>query len=134
MRTIAIRTPSGYRSIRLERPMRNVEEFEAAYAMPAKVADLLRHGDIIEIDGAFTEASFNAEDSRQHHDLEGMMTDMPDGIRDLSLYDAVGCVPDEIAGWNLLATEDAVLAVERDEEGAWIHLTIGTRLPVAIAA
>ena len=134
MRTIAIRTPSGYRSVTLERDMRNVEEFETAYAMPAKVADLLRYGDIIEINGAFTEASFNAAEAREHADLEGMITDLAGDIRNLSLYDAVGCVPGEIAGWNLLATDDAVLTIERNGNGPWIHLVVGERMPVAIAA
>lgn len=134
MRTIAIRTPSGYRSVTLEKEMRNVEEFESANAMPAKVTDLLRHGDIIEIDGAFTEASFNAAAERQHDDLEGMMTDLADGIGHLSLYDAVGCAPDEIASWNLLATDEAALTVERDGIGPWIHLVVGAQMTVAIAA
>lgn len=134
MRIIAIRTPSGYRSVTLEREMRNVEEFENANAMPAKVADLLRYGDIIEIDGAFTEASFNVAQAREHADLEGMMTDLAEDIRNLTLYDAVGCVPGEIAGWNLLATDDAFLAMERDGNAPWIHLVVGAETPVAIAA
>lgn len=134
MRTIAIRTPAGYRSVTLERAIRNVEEFEIAYAMPAKVADLLRYGDIIEINGAFTEASFNADNAREHDDLEGMMTHLADSIRNLSLYDAVGCVPDEVAGWNLLATDEALLTVERDGDSPWIHLVVGAQMPVAIAA
>ena len=134
MRTIAIRTPSGYRSVTLEREMRNVEEFESANAIPAKVAGLLRFGDIIEIDGAFTESSFNAAEAREYDDLEGMMTALPENIRNLTLYDAVGCIPDEIAGWNLLATDDAVLTVERNGNGPWIHLVAGPQAPVAIAA
>lgn len=134
MRTIAIRTPSGYRSVTLEREIRDDEEFENANAMPAKVADLLRYGDIIEIDGAFTEASSNAAEAREHADLEGVMTDLADGTGHISLYDAVGCVPDEIAGWNLLAADEAALTVERDGNGPWIHLVVGERTPVAIAA
>lgn len=134
MRVIAIRHPAGYRSIRLEKGFHDFEEFEATYAMPAIVHDLIRSGDVIEISGPFTEMSFSAAPAREYHDLESLMTGLDDESSTISIYDAVGCLEDDVAGWNLLASDDASLETERNEDGPWRHMKVGRTKDALLAA
>ena len=134
MRTIAIRNPSGYASIKLDRDLHDYEEFESVYAMPAIVNDLISEGDIVEISGSFTEMTFGNLSAARHNDLEEMMSAMHESTETLSIYDAVGCVSNEIAGWNLLASEGSQLEIARQTKSPWIHLKIGHQDELPIAA
>ena len=133
-RIIAMRTPSGLRAITLANGEIALNEFEATYAVPAIVADMIAEGDIETIDGPFCDMSYDRGAARTYDDLEALAADLPDNCSALSIYDAVGCIHDEIIGWNLLASDSGTLVNECDAKGPWIHLKVGLAQELPIAA
>lgn len=133
-RIIAMRKPSGLRAITLANGSIALDEFEATYAMPAIVSDMIAEGDIEAIDGPFCDMRYDRNGARTYDDLSALAADLPDDAIALSVYDAVGCIHDEVAGWNLLASDEGTLVNERDTNGPWVHLKVGIAPKVQIAA
>lgn len=133
-RLIAMRIPSGYRTIFLRDGDLRLDEFEATYAMPAIVSDLISEGDVLTIDGPFSDMAIERNGPQRYSDIQELCMALPEDVEAVSIYDAVGCVPSEILGWNLLASDQATLVSARDTDGPWMHLRVGIAAKRLLAA
>lgn len=107
MHLVAMRRPHGYAAMLLDTAAAKSAVEGVDY--PAEAGYL--------VSGAEIHAS----------NLDELMTTLPDGVATLSVYDGVGCVEREVAGWNLVASDCSILEAHDPSHRAWRHFDIGLR-------
>lgn len=118
-RVIAMRNSTGLKSIILSDENINLDALESIYT---------------EIDGSFFYGGIDRKNACNYATLEDLSANLPEDALTLSIYDSVGCIPDEILGWNLLASKSGTMITERISDGPWVHLRIGLNQDLPISA